>query len=148
MHRATHVLPEQTRNNAEKVLHSNTTHVLLNYADVTTVFETTSPRVHKLTRNIRPTQHAGSRKTGGSSSKTMPLPHGVHYSRAKCTPLAAGSSYSLQNTDAIGLQCTWLTPDCRIGLTLRVQWAIRALLWNFVFVQDDNEHRSVWNVIR
>jgi len=43
--------PEQTRNNAEKVglLHSNTTHVLLNYADVTTVLETTSPRVHKLT---------------------------------------------------------------------------------------------------
>jgi len=33
----------------------------------------------------------------------------------------------LQNTDAIGLQCTWLTPDCRIGMTLRVQWAIRAL---------------------
>jgi len=107
--------PEQTRNNAEKVLHSNTTHVLLNYDDVTAVLETTPPRVHKLTRNIRPTQQAGSRKTGGSSSKTMPLPHRVQQSKVD-----AASSCRLQLAYRIqmlldGLQCTWLTPESRLS---------------------------------
>ena len=65
------------------------------------VLETTSPHVHKLTRTIRPTQQAGSRKTGGCSSKTTPLPHRV--SRAKCTPLAAGCSYPTE------YRCYWTT---------------------------------------
>ena len=88
--------PEHTHNNAEKVLHSNTTHVLLNYADVTTVLETTSPRAHKLTSNIRPTQQAGSRETGGCSSKTMPLPHRVQQSKV----------HALQPTE---YRCYWTT---------------------------------------
>ena len=84
--------PEQTRNNAEKV----SIHVLLNYADVTTVLETTSPRAHKLTSNIRPTQQAGSRETGCCSSKTMPLPHRVQQSKV----------HALQPTE---YRCYWTT---------------------------------------
>jgi len=91
--------PKQTRNNAEKVLHSNTTHVLLNYADVTTVLETRSPSVHKLTCNIRATQPEGSRKTGGCSSKTMPLPHRVQQSKVHA------ASCRLQ----LAYRCCWTT---------------------------------------
>jgi len=61
----------------------------------------------------------GSRKTSGCSSKTTPLPHRVQQSKVH--------AIAAYKTHAIGQQRTWLTPECSTGLTLRVQWAIRAL---------------------
>jgi len=65
----------------------------------TMLTQTRSPSVHKLTCNIRATQPEGSRKTGGCSSKTMPLPHRVQQSKVHA------ASCRLQ----LAYRCCWTT---------------------------------------